>query len=141
MFNPSQADVRNFFFDVYVKGNLNQLFTDLEKITYEVIMKHPEYHDVLSNRDKYLEFKWLPEMGETNPFLHLSMHLTIVEQLSIDQPAGIKQLFDKMCSKTGDMHKAEHEFIDCLGEMLWQAERNRTQPSLPVYFDCINKKL
>ena len=141
MFNPSQADVRNFFFDVYVKGSLNQQLTDLEKIAHEVIVKHPEYYDILANREKYLEFKWLPEMGETNPFLHLSMHLTLIEQLSIDQPHGIKQLFANMCLKTQDEHKSAHEFIDCLGEMLWQAERNQTQPSMAVYFNCINKKL
>ena len=141
MFNPSQADVRNFFFDVYIKGNLNQPLTDLEKIAYTVIMKHTEYHSILANREKYLDFKWLPEMGETNPFLHLSMHLTIIEQLSINQPHGIKQLFTDMCLATQDEHKAEHEFIDCLGEMLWQAQRNHIQPSMQIYFECINKKL
>ena len=141
MFNPSQVDVRNFFFDVYAKGILCQQLTDLEKITYQLIAKHPEYHTILANREKYLDFKWLPELGETNPSLHLSMHLTIIEQLSIDQPHGIKQLFNLMCLKIKDEHRAEHEFIDCLGEMLWQAERNRTQPSMQIYFECINKKL
>ncbi len=92
MFNPTQADVRNFFFDVFGKAKQNIALSDLEKIAYGVILEHPEYHEVLQNKDKYLEVQYLPEMGQTNPFLHLSMHLTIIEQLSINQPIGISEL-------------------------------------------------
>ncbi len=141
MFNPSQSEVRNFFFDVFDKGRQNILLTDLEKIAYSIILEHSEYHEILGNRDKYLEFQYLPEMGQTNPFLHLSMHLSIIEQLSIDQPPGVANLYKEMCKKTGDEHLAAHEIIDCLGEMIWQAQRNTSAPDVNVYFACINQKL
>ncbi|MCC2625641.1 MAG: hypothetical protein K0R14_1514 [Burkholderiales bacterium] len=141
MFNPSQSDVRNFFFDVFSKAQQKSALSDLEKIAYSVILEHPEYHEILSNKEKYLDFQYTPEMGQTNPFLHLSMHLAIHEQLSIDQPPGIRDLYKQMCHKFGDEHKASHEVIDCLGEMIHHAQRNHVAPDANVYFECINKKL
>ena len=94
MYNLNQFDVRSFFFDLQSKAEKKEPLTDLEKIAYSVILEHPEYNNILQNKDKYLEFKWSVENGETNPFLHLSMHLSILEQLSIDQPVGIKNLFE-----------------------------------------------
>lgn len=141
MFNPTQADVRNFFFEVFSKAKRNIALNDLEKAAYGIILEHAEYHEILNNRDKYLDFQYLPQMGQTNPFLHLSMHLAITEQLSIDQPPGISDLFQQMCMKMGDRHKASHEIIDCLGEMIWQAQHSNTIPDVNVYFTCINRKL
>ncbi len=141
MFSPSQADVRNFFFEVYSKAQQKSALSDLEKIAYSVILEHPEYHDILADKERYLDLQYTPEMGQTNPFLHLSMHLAILEQLSIDQPHGIRNLFKRMCYKFGDEHKASHEVIDCLGEMIHQSQRNNTAPDANVYFACINKKL
>ncbi|MDD3266241.1 MAG: DUF1841 family protein [Burkholderiales bacterium] len=141
MFNPSVSDVRNFFFDTFEKGQNNQNLTDLEKIAYSIILEHPEYHLVLGNRDKYLGQNWVPESGETNPFLHMSMHVSILEQLSINQPFGIKDLYLGLCKKYGNEHDAAHEVMDCLAEMVWQAQYNNMQPDPQVYLSCLNKKL
>ncbi len=141
MFNPSQADVRNFFFDIVDKAAAKHQLTDLERIAYSVILEHPEYQSILTNRLKYIDYQWTVEMGQTNPFLHLSMHMSIIEQLSIDQPPGIKALYADLCSKFKDTHKANHELMDCLAEMIWQAQSNRAAPDMQIYFSCINKKL
>lgn len=141
MFNPTQLEVREFFFNSYNKGINNQILTDLEKISYSLILEHQEYHHILQNPNKYLDYQWYPESGETNPFLHLSMHLTVIEQLSIDQPQGISSLFEQMCKVTEDKHKVYHELIDCLGEMLWQSQKNNTTPDATIYFECIKHKL
>lgn len=141
MFNLSQPEVRNFFFSVYQRANNSEELTDLEKITHSVILEHPEYHDILSNKEKYLDYEWYVDDGQTNPFLHLSMHLTILEQLSIDQPVGIKDLFNQLCNKFARRHEAEHHLIDCIAEMLWQSQRNGTAPDAAIYLSCINKKL
>ncbi len=140
MFNPSLNDVRNFFFDIYAKSLLKQPLSELEKIAYKIILEHPEYHYILENRGKYLQFQWLPEMGETNPFLHLSMHMSIIEQLSINQPTGIIELYNKLLIKCKP-HNAQHELMECLGEMLWQAEKNKTLLDINLYLTCIKKKL
>lgn len=141
MFNPSVSDVRNFFFDTFDKGKNNQNLTDLEKIAYSIILEHPEYHVVLSNREKYLAQNWTPESGATNPFLHMSMHVSILEQLSINQPFGIKELYLELCKKHGNDHDAAHEVMDCLAEMVWQAQYNNMQPNPQTYLSCLNKKL
>lgn len=141
MYNLNQIDVRNFFFDLYAKANRQEPLTDLEKIAYTVILEHPEYINVLDNKNKYLEYEWTVENGETNPFLHLSMHLSVLEQLSIDQPLGIQELFTKLCNKFQDNHKATHHLIDCLGEMIWYSNKNNTAFDPKIYLDCINKKL
>ena len=141
MFNPSQLDVRNFFFDVYAKAQLKHELTDLEKIAYTIILTHSEYHSILADRNKYADYQWTVEMGQTNPFLHLSMHMSIVEQLSIDQPFGIKALYHELCTKSGDAHATEHEVMDCLGEMLWQAQNTRQAPDAQIYLSCLNRKL
>lgn len=141
MFNPSVNDVRNFFFDTFAKANQQQALSDLEKMAYSVIMEHPEYQTVLRDREKYLNYNWLPDAGETNPFLHLSMHMSIWEQLSIDQPMGIKALYLELCEQFGDEHEAQHQVLDCLAEMVWQAQYNNMQPDPNIYLSCLRRKL
>lgn len=141
MFNPSVSDVRNFFFNTYDKGIAHQELTQLEKIAFSVILEHREYHPVLANREKNLQREWFPEDGETNPFLHLSMHVSILEQLSIDQPAGIKGLFEELLLEFGDEHEALHQMIDCLAEMIWQSQHSNMQPNPEIYLSCLRGKL
>ncbi len=141
MFNPSVNDVRNFFFDTFAKANQQQALSELEKMAYSVIMEHPEYQVVLRDREKYLKYNWLPDAGETNPFLHLSMHMSIWEQLSIDQPMGIKALYLELCEQFGDEHEAQHQVLDCLAEMVWQAQYNNMQPDPTIYLSCLRRKL
>ncbi len=141
MFNPSVSDVRNFFFDTFNKGMAQIQLTDLEKIAFSVIIEHPEYHQVLRDKEKYLTYNWLPDAGETNPFLHMSMHMSIWEQLSIDQPQGIKDLYSELCNQLVNEHEAQHQVLDCLAEMVWQAQYNNMQPNPEVYLSCLRKKL
>lgn len=141
MFSPSRDQARTFLFDAWKKHKENAPLTDLERMTVAVILLHPEYHRELDNPAKYMEREYLPENGETNPFLHLSMHLALHEQLSIDQPRGIVARHRKMLEKTGDEHAAEHATLECLAEMIWQAQRYRTPPDAAIYLGCIDKKL
>ncbi|RTK95324.1 MAG: DUF1841 family protein [Neisseriaceae bacterium] len=141
MFNPSVNDVRTFFFDTYTKGEQNQILSALEKIAYSVILEHPEYRSVLSNPDKYMQMNWLPESGETNPFLHMSMHISILEQLSINQPFGVKDLYQKLVAKLNDEHEAQHQVMDCLAEMIWQSQYSVMQPDPAIYLSCLKNKI
>lgn len=139
MFSPSRDQARRFLFDAWKKHKEHVPLTDLERMALAVMLLHPEYHPQLDDPDKYLERDYLPENGETNPFLHLSLHLSIREQLSIDQPRGIAARYKKLLEIIGDEHAAEHTLLECLGEMLWQAQRSRSQPDPAVYFACIDR--
>jgi hypothetical protein len=79
-------------------------------------------------------------MGETNPFLHMGMHIAIKEQLSIDQPAGVRARFERLLKKTGNEHTAMHHTMECLAEMIWQAQRNQTTYDVMVYFECLDRQ-
>jgi hypothetical protein len=140
MFNPSRDQVRQFFFEAWAKFRAGQPLTDLEAIAAGHIGRHPEYHGILERPDRYQDRDWSPEMGETNPFLHLSMHLSISEQLSIDQPAGVKARYQALTDRLGDEHAAQHAVMDCLAEMIWQAQRYNLQPDGVAYLLCIEKK-
>ena len=137
-FNPSRDEARNFLFETWRKRNARELLTPLEDLAAQLIEKHPEYFAVLENPEKYRDRDYLPEQGEANPFLHLMMHLTIEEQISIDQPAGIRAHFVRLTHKFESEHDAQHRMMECLSEMVWQAQRNHTQPDASVYLECLS---
>jgi hypothetical protein len=140
MFNPSRDQVRDFFFGAWRKFNEQQPLSDLERIAVEHISRHPEYHAVLDQPERYQQREWRPEMGESNPFLHLSMHLSISEQLSIDQPAGVLARYRTLSLRHGDEHAAQHAVMDCLAEMIWQAQRNNQPMDALGYLACLDRK-
>lgn len=140
LFNPSRDQVRQFFFETWAKFGAKQQLTDLEVIALEVMQMHPEYHHVLNAPERYLEQAYFPEMGETNPFLHMSLHLSILEQLAIDQPPGIKAGYEALQLKLTDQHMAQHELMDCLAETIWQAQRSQSAPDSEAYISLIRKK-
>src|SRR6185369_4603152 len=88
----------------------------------DLAARHPEYHALLADPNAAVEQEWTPEGGQMNPFLHLSLHLAIHEQVSIDQPPGIRLAFEQLRAKLGQ-HEAEHVLLECLGETIWQAQR------------------
>ena len=139
-FNPSRDEARNFLFDSWQKRREKQLLTPLEDLVGQLIEKHPEYYSVFENPEKYRDREYLPEQGEANPFLHLMMHLTIEEQISIDQPPGIRAHFVRLTHKFESEHDAQHRMMECLSEMIWHAQRDKTQPDPAIYFDCLAKQ-
>ena len=139
-FNPSRDEARKFLFESWRKRKARELLTPLEDLAAQLIAKHPEYFAVLENPQQSQEKEYLPEHGATNPFLHLMMHLTIEEQISIDQPAGIRAQFVRLTQKLESEHDAQHRMMECLSEMIWQAQRNRTRPDAEVYFACLEKQ-
>lgn len=140
MFNPSRDQARRFLFDAWRKYRDGTVLTALEDMAVGHILRHPEYHPMLDAPERYLERDYPPELGETNPFLHLAMHLSIGEQLSIDQPAGVKARYLRLAHRLGDEHAAQHAVMDCLAEMLWRAQRDRQPPDGAAYLDCLEMK-
>ncbi len=140
LFNPTRDQVRQFFFDTWQKFKGRQILTDLEKMALEILHMHPEYHPVLDQPEHYLEQAYFPEMGETNPFLHMSLHLSIQEQLSIDQPPGIRAAYQSLLMRHEVPHEAQHVLIDCLAETLWQSQRTGQPPDSAAYIRLITQQ-
>jgi hypothetical protein len=140
MFNPSRDQARRFFLDAWKKRNERLPLTPLETIAADLVGLHPEYHALLAAGESALAREWTPEQGETNPFLHLSLHLAIEEQLSIDQPPGIRAAFDTLLARRADRHAALHEVLECLGEAIWRSQRDRAPLDAAAYLDCLRRR-
>lgn len=139
MFNPSREQARRFLIDAWRKRRENLPATPMETLAADVIAIHDEYHCLMEEGEDAVHRDWTPEQGETNPFLHLSLHIAIEEQLSIDQPPGIRATFEQLLVRHGDRHAAAHAVLECLGETLWQAGRQGTPPDGAAYLDCLRR--
>jgi hypothetical protein len=104
------------------------------------MLAHPEYHAVLDDPARHRDREYTPETGQTNPFLHMSLHLAAEEQVSIDQPPGIRAELDRLAAARGDRHEAMHAVVDCLGEIVWQAQRTRSAPDAEAYLECLRRR-
>ena len=138
MFKPSREQARRLFFETWRKYRQREILSGIETIALEVILMHPEYQDILADAERYLDKDYLPEAGDTNPFLHMSLHVSIEEQLSIDQPAGIVAAFTQRLQDCGDRHVALHAVLDCLAEMVWRAQRDHLPPDANAYLLCVS---
>ncbi|MBT9567719.1 MAG: DUF1841 family protein [Thiobacillus sp.] len=141
MFNPSREQVRQFFFDLWAKYRAGHTLVGAELPALDIVLAHPEYHALLEQPERFREKDYLPEAGETNPFLHLSMHLAVAEQLSVDQPPGIRARYPLLLDQYGGDMQAQHAVIDCLGEMIWQAQRYQTAFDSAAYLRCLDRQL
>lgn len=140
MFTPSQADVRRFFCSVYAKASSGQPLEAIETIASQWLDEHPEYHADFADADAALDKMYDVEGGKTNPFLHLSMHLSISEQCSIDQPRGIRQAVELLTARRDSLHDAHHEAMDCLGQMVWESQRAGRPPDGDAYIACVQRQ-
>ena len=139
MFAPSQHDVRRFFCEVFAKDRVRSPLTPMETLAAQWIAEHPEYHAELADVEAAVAASYTVEEGRTNPFLHLSMHLSVSEQVSIDQPSGIKQAVELLAAKRGSLHDAHHEVMECLGEMIWASQRSGLPPDGHAYIDKVRQ--
>ncbi len=140
MFEPSQADVRRFFCAVYAKWRTAQPMDALETLASQWVAEHPEYHGDFTDVDAALERMYEVKDGKTNPFLHLSMHLSVSEQCSIDQPRGIRQAVELLTAKRDSLHDAHHETMEALGQMIWESQRSGRPPDGQAYIDAVQRR-
>ena len=140
MFSPSQADVRRFFCSVYAKALAGSALEAIETIASQWMNEHPEYAQDFADVDAALASMGEAQDGRTNPFLHLSMHLSISEQCSIDQPRGIRQAIELLTHKRASLHQAHHEAMDCLGQMLWESQQAGRPPDGDAYIACVQRQ-
>jgi hypothetical protein len=140
MFTPTRDEARRFLAEAWRKFRAGQPLSTLEQRVVEIVSLHPEYHALLDSADEHLDRDWSPEGGAMNPFLHLSLHLAVAEQLAIDQPPGMRAEFDRLRARSGDTHAALHDVLECLAETVWQAQRTKAPPDGAAYLECLRKK-
>ena len=139
MFTPTREEARRFLVDAWRKFRAGEPMSALERRAADLIALHPEYHAMLDDPERHLDRDFVPEGGAVNPFLHLSLHLAVAEQLAIDQPPGIRAQFERLRAARGDEHAALHAVLECLGEVVWQSQRTNSPPDGALYLDCLER--
>jgi hypothetical protein len=138
MFNPSREQVRRFFCEAWRKHRNREILDGAEATAADLIAEHPEYHALLEDAEGALAKEFTPEGGQMNPFLHLSLHLAVADQVSIDQPPGIRAAYHALRARL-DVHEAEHAILECLGETLWRAQRDNAPLDAEAYLECVRR--
>ncbi|MBL3526825.1 MAG: DUF1841 family protein [gamma proteobacterium endosymbiont of Lamellibrachia anaximandri] len=139
MFGGDRNQIRQVFVDAWQKRVQGKPLEPLEQMIAAVVAEHPEYHKLLDDREAALNREFLPEDGESNPFLHMGMHISLQEQLSTDRPNGIARLYQRLTQRIGDPHEAEHQLMECLAHMLWEAQVNKRMPDEQAYLECVKR--
>ncbi len=128
---------RKIFFQVWEKIKQHQLIIDdTELVIARVIEMHPEYHHLLSHYDRYIDKQYRDHQGD-NPFLHMGMHISIKEQVKMDEPSGIRLLYQQLSSKLENEHQAEHEIGTCFMRLMWHCQQHQQMPDFNQYLHCV----
>lgn len=138
IFSQDRDALRQQYHDVWQKMQSGQMLTALEQMIADVISLHPEYHQQLSSPLQSGQ-EYFVENGQTNPYLHMGLHIAVLEQLSTNRPAGILTAYQRLIAKTTDEHDAQHLMIDCLAEQLWLAQQQQQPPSETAYLDALQR--
>jgi hypothetical protein len=137
MFNPTRDQVREMFFEAWRKYRAGEPVAGIETLALDVILQHPEYHAALGDPERSRDRDYV---DQSNPFLHMSLHVALEEQLSIDQPPGIARRFQALLAKFRDRHEALHQALECLAETVWRAQHNGAPPDAQAYLECLKNK-
>jgi len=137
MFQP-RDEIRRIYLEVWSKMQQRQLLEPMQALIAEIIDNHPEYHALLDAGDDTMQQEFTPEQGQSNPFLHMGMHIALREQAGTDRPPGIRAVYEKLVAERGQ-HQAEHAMMECLGQALWSAQRNNSPPDEKAYLECLKK--
>ena len=139
LFSQNRDELRRFYVESWRKFRDKSPLQPLEALVSEIIAQHPEYQPMLESEEQAVSLEFSPETGQSNPFLHMGMHIGIREQLSTNRPPGITAAYDALLKRLGDRHEVEHKMMDCLGQAMWEAQRNGTPPDENAYLECLKQ--
>ncbi len=136
IFGQDRNELRKMYADAWQRQLAGEPLDPLAAQIAAVVGEHPEYHQAVLGD---LNADFTIEGGQTNPFLHMGLHLSIREQVSTNRPFGIRDIFQKLAEKLNNPHEAEHRMIDCLAESLWEAQRNQQPPDEAEYLERLKR--
>jgi len=140
MFGNDRDSMRRFFAETWQQYQAGAKLEPMQRMVAGVIAEHPEYQPLLMpGNEAVIARDFSPEEGQTNPFLHMGMHIALREQAGADRPPGIRALTEQLAQHTGDLHAAEHQLMEPLGEAMWQAQRAGTEPDEARYLEAVRK--
>jgi hypothetical protein len=135
--NKSRDELRRVYVEAWRKRRAGLPIEPLEAQVADVIALHPEYHAALERSEDAVGRDYTPEGGQSNPFLHMGLHLAVRDQIATDRPAGLRQAFERVAARVGSAHEAEHRIIECLAEAMWEAQRSGRPPDEAAYLQRV----
>jgi len=138
LYGHDRRALRELFVRAWRKQSAGEPLEGVETLIVGVVHRHPEYHALLEDEDSTVR-DGSPEQGESNPFLHMGMHIAIEEGLMLDEPRGVRDTYRHMREQLADEHELQHRMMDCLGEMLWRAGRSGQPPDTRAYLECLKR--
>jgi hypothetical protein len=136
-YNQSRDELRRVYVEAWRKRRAGLPSEPLEAQVADVIALHPEYHAALERGEDALARDYTPEGGQSNPFLHMGLHLAVRDQIATDRPAGLRKAFESLAHRIGSAHEAEHRIIECLAEAMWDAQRSGRPPDETAYLQRV----
>jgi hypothetical protein len=140
MFSQDRNTLRRYLASAWHKAEAGLPLEPLEHQIASLVREHPEYQPLLADPEIAVGRDYTPEGGEANPFLHLGLHLALLEQVAMDRPAGIRAHYQRLVRRTGDAHGAEHLAMECLAQALWEAQLTRQPPDEAAYLECLARR-
>ena len=137
MFSQDRDSLRRYLAAAWAKACAGELLEPLEHQIASLVREHPEYQPLLADPEGAIGRDFAPEAGQTNPFLHLGLHLALLEQVATDRPAGVRAIYQALVRRSGDAHAAEHLAMECLAQALWEAQRGQRPPDEGAYLECL----
>jgi hypothetical protein len=141
LFTSERQHMREVFFRAWRHYRKQKPLEEMERVIINIALRHPEYHSVLDDPSRHEDRDYQPESGQTNPFLHMALHIAIHEQLSTARPPGIREAYQALLQRFDDAHAAEHQMMECLAETLWHAQRQNEAPSEADYLACLGRRV
>jgi|SRR5688500_15647401 hypothetical protein len=135
--DQSRDQLRQMYIDAWRKHRERMPMEPVEAQIADIVELHPEYHAALEDPVRVLDRDYSPEGGQSNPFLHMGLHLAIREQVATDRPAGIRQAYIDIAHRFGSEHDAEHQMIELLAQAMWDAQRSGLPPDERAYLERI----
>lgn len=136
--NPNKDELRQVFFDTFDKWQNQKPMTSMESILVDIFEKHPEYHFMFKDPEKYKAQEFFPELGDTNPYLHMSLHMALLEQLATNRPAGIRDIYQNLYEKYhGDEHHVQHLMMEQIASEMYAAQQGQSLPDEQKYLHAL----
>jgi len=133
-----RQSIRRVFFLSWKKHRQEKPLEGIERLVVEVILLHPEYQSLLEQVKPTQDIE-PPPAGQTNPFLHMGLHITLLEQLQIDRPPGVLAIYQKLNANQANDHQTQHRMLECLGQWLYSSQAGQAAPSPEVYMECLRR--
>lgn len=129
MYTNNRDTYRQTFANTWQKHLKGTTLDAVESELLAVILLHPEYHSLFDSAQKEKQ-EFIPE---ENPYIHMSLHMAIREQIRMDKPLGTKEIYNNLQKIKQNPHEVEHIMMTVMAKLLWESQQSGVMPNDDTY--------